>query len=259
MVTGPPLGEHDWHSYDYVDRWISSDVTRDEERRPLLRKLVSFIPFEATAAIRVLDIGAGYGLLTQQVLEMFPRATVVCHDYSEPMFAHARQRLAWAADRVSFVKADLLDPSWSKAVGGPFEAVVSAIAIHNVRHPERIKAVYHEIFPLVKPGGCFLNYDHIFPRDPALGSVYRRARLVAYQQAMKEQTGQEKGVKEMERELRQRSPMERRGRREGSRTSSGEPTTLENQLRWLREAGFDASDCLWKDMQTTILGGFKTG
>ena len=203
--------EHQWNSKEYVDKWIDDAKPRDERRVALLQKLVGFIPKAADEAIRVLDVGGGYGLVSQQVLERFPHATIVLHDYSEPMFEHARHNLSWAGDRMSYVKADLFDPAWNKAFGEQFDAVVSGIAIHNIRLPDRIRGIYREIFPLVKPGGCFLNYDRVPLSTPAFA----------------------------------REP------------HSAEPAILENQLRWLREAGFDASDCLCKDMQVAIFGGFR--
>ncbi len=162
MSSSDPHGHHDWHSREYVDSWISRDVTRDEERRPLLQRVAELIPHDESAAIRALDVGAGYGALSERVLARFPRATLVCQDFSDPMFAHARERLAEHAERVSFAKSDLLDTSWTRDLDGPFDAVVSAIAIHNVRFPERIRAIYSEIAELVAPGGCFLNCDLVF-------------------------------------------------------------------------------------------------
>ncbi len=204
----------------------------------------------------MLDIGAGYGALTQQVLEEYPNATAVCHDFSEPMLAEARRRLSWAASRLSFVKADLFDPNWADQAGGPFDAVVSAIAIHNVRLPERIRAIYHELYPLVAPGGCFLNYELIAPGGPIVRGLYRRARLREYQARLLAETGQEKSLEEVEQEL------QRQGRMRASHTSATvtggpEPATLEHQLRWLREAGFPESECFWKDGQTAIIGAFR--
>jgi tRNA (cmo5U34)-methyltransferase len=167
------------------------------------------------------------------------------------MFEHARQRLSFAADRVSYAKADLFDPGWTRALDGQFDAAVSAIAIHNLRDPKRIRGVYNEIFPLVKPGGCFLNYDRIPAATGVLDAAYRHASLLAEQQRIKAQTGQERSPAEIEQQM-------AHGHRIGPRhLPPGEPATLENQLRWLREAGYDASDCMWKDMQVAIIGGFR--
>jgi ubiquinone/menaquinone biosynthesis C-methylase UbiE len=156
-------GHHDWHSAQYVDDWINNDVTRDAERRPVLRRLAELLPFERDAAVRVLDVGGGYGMLTREVLEELPNSRVVLQDFSEPMVDQARARLGPLVDRVEFVQADLREPAWVGAVGGPFDAVVSSIAIHNVRDPGRIRAIYAEIKPLLSDGGCFANLDLVFP------------------------------------------------------------------------------------------------
>jgi hypothetical protein len=57
------------------------------------------------------------------------------------------------------VAADLTDPAWSQQVGGPFDLIVSAIAIHNLRSLDKIGAVYRGIAQLLKPGAPFLDYD----------------------------------------------------------------------------------------------------
>jgi len=34
-----------------------------------------------------------------------------------------------------------------------------------------------------------------------------------------------------------------------------QPATLEDQLRWLRDAGFDTIDCHWKWLEIALVGG----
>ena len=157
--AGKHAGEHDWHSREYVDNWIQSDVTRDNERRPILRQMLRAAPFSPEAEISVLDIGAGYGLLSEEVLRTFARAHVTLQDYSEPMFEHARKRLAGQANSVSYVLADLCDPSWTARVGGPFDLAVSGLAVHNLRLDSLVKRCYRAIFGVLRPGGIFLDYD----------------------------------------------------------------------------------------------------
>ncbi len=240
MATSDPHGLHDWHSQHYVEEWIASAAERDEARSIILRHVVSLIPYDRDAAIRVLDVGAGYGALSTQVLERFPRAQVVCQDYSAPMFTQARERLAWASERVVFTHGDLSDPTWPQALAGPFDAVVSAIAIHNVRYPERIRAIYSEIFDVVVPGGCFLNYDLIFVSGPSAANAYEHARSLAG------------WIREGNAEA---SPP---AARPAARSAQArESITLEQQLSWLREGGFEEVECFWKEMQSAIIGGFR--
>jgi tRNA (cmo5U34)-methyltransferase len=215
-TTSDPHGHHDWHSPAYVDEWISSDATKDDQRRPLLRQLAAFLPFETDRPLRVLDIGAGYGMLTREVVDRFPAAHVVLHDFSEPMFEHARARLPDALDRLEFVTADLREPTWVSALDGDFDAVVSSIAIHNVRELAIIARIYADIRPLVRAQGCFYNIDFVAPAGPLTARAHS---------------------------LRRRLP-------------EGEIPNLERHLRWLRDAGFDEADCLLRAESQTLVAGF---
>jgi len=153
---------HDWHSEQYVTDWIAHDVARDPERRPRLQQMLEMAPFPRDAAIEVLDVGAGYGAVSEEVLKRFPNARVTLQDYSQPMLAEAQRRLAPHAARLTYVTADLIDPAWPQAVGGPFDLAVSAIALHNLRDPAKIFACYRAIHDLLRPDGRFLDYDLFF-------------------------------------------------------------------------------------------------
>ncbi len=154
--------EHDWHSAEYVNEWISGDVTRDDQRRPILRQMLTLAGFRGDASIKVLDVGGGYGLVSGVVLDAFPNARVTLQDYSTPMLKQAEQRLATFAGRASFVLADLTDENWTAAVGGPFDLAVSAIAIHNLRDPQLIERVYQGVHRVLKQGSVFLDADYVF-------------------------------------------------------------------------------------------------
>ena len=153
------LFPHDWHSTDYVAEWIKRDAARDPERRPLLQRMLSSAPFPREAEIEVLDVGAGFGVVTEEVLQVFPAARITLQDYSAPMLDQARQRLADRSGRLRYVRCDLTDPSWPRQVGGPFDLAVSAIALHNLGDPKKIYACYRAIHGLLKPGGLLLNCD----------------------------------------------------------------------------------------------------
>jgi ubiquinone/menaquinone biosynthesis C-methylase UbiE len=151
-------GHHDWHSRSYVDEWIARDVTRDEERRLRLRQMLAAAPVAWDAEIEVLDVGGGYGVVTEEVLRAFPRAVVTLQDYSRPMLDRAGDRLADYQARVQFALGDLRDPDWTEGIG-PFDLAVSAIAIHNLRDLAQIAACYRAIAEILKPGGAFLDCD----------------------------------------------------------------------------------------------------
>jgi len=153
---------HDWHSSDYVTEWIAQDEARDPVRRPRLRDMLAAAPFPRDAQLSALDVGGGFGAVTEELLQLFPAAEVTLQDYSRPMLAAARERLAAHAGQLRYVVCDLTDPSWPGAVGGPFQLAVSAIVLHNLRDEEKIFACYRAIHGLLRPGGWFLDYDLFF-------------------------------------------------------------------------------------------------
>jgi ubiquinone/menaquinone biosynthesis C-methylase UbiE len=158
-TKAPPVEHHDWHSPSYVEDWIARDETRDAQRRTRLREMLCAAPLPRDAAIAVLDVGGGYGVVSEEVLGQFRQARVTLQDYSRPMLEAARRRLAPYRDRVVFTLADLRDPTWTDAVAGPFDLAVSAIAIHNLRRLDLIAQCYRGIARVVKPGALFLDYD----------------------------------------------------------------------------------------------------
>ena len=130
----------------------------------MLTRMIERIPRQRHDKIQVLDVGAGYGELTRCILEVFPEARIICQDFSEPMHEHARERLGDFIDRIDYVKSDLSQSNWVAPFeqSPSFDAVVSSIAIHNVRFSERIRGIYHEVAQLLAPGGSFLNCDLVF-------------------------------------------------------------------------------------------------
>ena len=190
-----PLGHHDWESSDYVSRWAERQDEREVDRQEPFRVMAETIPYEKKAAIKILDLGAGYGALTQFLLQHFSNATAVCQDGSEEMAKLGRKRMDDLAERLSYVLCDFSKQGWSRKLKGQYEAVVSSIAIHNVRAPSVIRRIYQDVFPLVKPAGCFLNFDRMSP-------------------------------------------------------------PLEDQMEWLREAGFKDVKAFWKGGSRAIFGGF---
>jgi tRNA (cmo5U34)-methyltransferase len=238
-----------WKSAEHVTSWIANRAP-EVERAPLRKRLVSLLPFEPGADIRVLDLGTGTGLLSLEVLNAFPNSHVVCQDFSEAMLDNARDNLAKFAGRVSFCNSDLRTPAWRQAVDGTFDAVVAGFAVHAV--PERIQAIYNEVFGLVRPGGCFMTCDNVTAPGPVTLSLYREARHEVHRENLKAELGTNKSIETLEKERRER---ESAPARQTVRVSY----TLAEQMDWLREAGFDEVDCLWKDMRRAIIGGFRHG
>jgi tRNA (cmo5U34)-methyltransferase len=257
LTTSDPTGIHDWSSESYVRDWIAAQ--RDDRMAEQLRRAVHLIPFDPDRPIRVLDVGGGYGAVTRAVLEVFPSARVTLQDISEPMIAEAKQRLADFGNAVTYSRSDLTDPNWTAALEGQFDAVVSARAIHNVRFPDRIRAIYAEIAAKVAPGGCFVNLDQAAAAGPLVEAATRQAQRMARRRRLFEQTGAWHPLNSPELGSRRdaRDDHDEASAEDRARIEMQEPATLANQLRWLVEAGFAEADCAYRDGGRVLLIAYK--
>jgi tRNA (cmo5U34)-methyltransferase len=197
-----------------------------------------------------LDIGADYGALTKLVLDAYPHATVVVHDYSEPMLMEARIRLAGASDCVSYARGDLQQEAWVEDLGGPFDAVISAIAIHNVRYPRRIRAIYREIFDLLVRGGCFYNVDYVTLPGELVTRARQHALLMEQRYRVRQETGRWPALVDVAPQVASYGVPQ-------VSEAVDEPASLANQLLWLTEAGFRQSECFWHDGYRALMGAFR--
>jgi SAM-dependent methyltransferase len=170
-----PWDHHDWSSKEYVADWAARQDEREAEREKIFRSIAATISEDRHAALEFLDLGAGYGALAQFLLNYFPNAKAVCQDGSDEMAKLGRKRMELFKGRFKYVVCDFSKPGWSRAIKGPFDAVVSSIAIHNVRSQEIIRSIYQETLTLVTTGGCFLNFDRMTPS--------RKEQLVWLQEA----------------------------------------------------------------------------
>ncbi len=116
------------------------------------------------AVSSVLDLGTGTGETLAAVLARHPGAAAVGVDRNDAMLEVARQRLAGASPemRPELRVAELTDP----LPPGPFDLVVSALAIHHLEGPDKAD-LFTRIAGVLVPGGRFVLGDVVIPVDPA--------------------------------------------------------------------------------------------
>jgi tRNA (cmo5U34)-methyltransferase len=227
MQTQPQRLREDWFDDEYVHEWVRRQDGRAPKRLQQFALLRAMVPFEPGASFRYLDIGAGPGHLDELILARHTGAQATLLDGSTAMLDHARERLSAFGDRAAFVQGDLSTPDWAHSLNGPFSLAVSCIAIHNLRDPRRIRTLYREIYDVLDEGGLFVNLDYVRQPNPSLRSLAEWASADA-----------ESGLL-------------------GGGGGSNLPGTVDEQVIWLREAGFTPADCFWKEFRVALFGGFK--
>ena len=71
----------------------------------------------------------------------------------------ARARLGAAGD-TRFVEADFKQHGWSHDMG-PFDAVVTVQAVHELRHKRHAVDLHTAVYQLLRAGGLYLVCDHL--------------------------------------------------------------------------------------------------
>ena len=115
---------------------------------------------EGLEARAILELGIGTGETARRVLQRHPGATLIGIDASEEMLGTAREALAGHAVQLRAGRLeDALPP-------GPFDLVVSALAIHHLDAAGKAD-LFARIASVLRPGGRFVLADVVVPDDPA--------------------------------------------------------------------------------------------
>ena len=235
-----------WGDRGFIERWSTKGNWQAPIREVQTAMVLRMIPHPVNQAIRILDIGAGYGALAAAVLHDRANAIAVCLDASEEMLRLGRDRNSDLKDRISFIQASLETPDWLDSVHESFDAVISSRALHHFTANQRRRDIFKEAFALVRAGGCFINADNVRAPTKSLGEHYRRARDEYLDRFVREASGGKTNLAE----ARAASPTTYHGPHNNG--------YLDEELAWLREAGFEDVDCFWKFATTVVYGGFRS-
>lgn len=227
----------------WFDRWATQ---YDGERRLLISPFDAFYGAAAEAAallpggerrtgapgapIRVLDLGAGTGLLSAVLAEALPGCELTLLDEAPGMLAQARERLAPLGDALQVIEGDLL----GAMPDGPFDVIASGLAIHHLDPADQART-YLDARQRLAPGGVFINAEQLAGPSAALETHYVERELVHARAAG--------FTAEAEEQARVRWSVDRH-------------VPLETQLQWMNEAGFDAVDCVMKSWRFAVLCGW---
>jgi tRNA (cmo5U34)-methyltransferase len=193
------------------------------------RTAIDLIPFGREDEIDVLDLGAGTGMLSAFVAYNFPRARITMIDISDEMLAQARKRFELGGDRFHFVVSDYADA----ALDGSYDAVVSALSIHHLGDTQKA-ALLGRINGVLKAGGAFINADQFRGASDELEKSHHQRWLARVRELGV-------GEKDLAQAL-ERMKLDR-------------TATLDDQLRWMREAGFHDIDCAYRNLIFAVYSG----
>lgn len=177
----------------------------------------------------VLDLGAGTGLLTMYVKNIFPDATYVLVDLAEQMLEIAKKRFAGCEN----VRYEINDYSESFPEGN-FDLIISALSIHHLNE-FRKHSLYRNIYKKLNKNGCFINLDQFNAESGVLNEFYVKSWY--------EWISSRIGEKERESWL--------------ARRELDKENTVSQTIEMLRESGFGNVECIYQYMKFAVIVAFE--
>lgn len=177
---------------------------------------------------RVLDLGAGTGLFSSLLLDRFKEARLHLIDASETMLEQARQRFS-GNPQVSFEVADME----SVDLGGPWDAIISALAIHHLADDSK-KNLFRRIRAALRSDGLFVNAEQV--TGPTKRSDERNVRM-------------------WNRQIRALGAPEEEIAKAAERMAFDRCASVHDQMDWMEKAGFADVDCIFKSWRFAVLAG----
>lgn len=195
-----------------------------------LYEITQYLASSKKETPKILDLGAGTGLLTKYLKNKYRKAQFTLIDISEEMLKIARNRFR-GQENFKYVVADYREYDFSDS----FDIIVSSLSIHHLEDRDK-KKLYKKVYDTLNKDGVFLNADQVIGSTADIDKSYQRNWMEKIEQ--NKFTGPQKDM-----------VMER--------MKFDKPATLEDNLKWLQNSGFKDVDVYYKYFNFCIFYGKK--
>jgi tRNA (cmo5U34)-methyltransferase len=188
----------------------------------------------------VLELGCGDGALSHALMVRHSDITVTLLDGSRAMLDGAQKRFG-GDRRVRYIQATFQDVIAGRSGLGTRHFIVSSLAIHHLTPAEKAQLFARAAHALL-PGGAFANADVVLSPAARVEEWY----LELWRDWIREHdaiAADGKSFTHIPTQYKQ--------------NADNLPDTLQEQLRELQWAGFDAVDVFFKSGLFAVYGGFK--
>jgi SAM-dependent methyltransferase len=172
--VGSTLGTAGWKRW--LDRWDAQQESFNPHRERRFDVMFDIVAAMLPKRFTALDLGAGPGSLSLRLLRRFPSARSIAVDYDPVTRRIGQGAVGTLGGRLTWVDAKLGAPGWTDLLPQRrVDAALSTTALHWL--PEQdLRRLYRDLGRLVRPGGLFLNGDHLpwGPERPGLSELSRR-------------------------------------------------------------------------------------
>ncbi|PRX41256.1 ubiquinone/menaquinone biosynthesis C-methylase UbiE [Planifilum fimeticola] len=204
---------------------------------------------------RALDLACGCGSVTERLLKGIPELQVVGVDIDPVLLKIARGAFG-GDERVRWMERDLRDPDWAADLEPEsFDAVVTATALHWLEESVLLR-VYRDVAALLRPGGIFVNADHM-PLENRVFSDAGRRLYDEWFEASADRDDWEGWWEAISKEEVMEEALAERERRFGRRKTHEFMPPASWHIQHISNAGFSSAEILWRSFDEAVLAAWK--
>jgi ubiquinone/menaquinone biosynthesis C-methylase UbiE len=130
------------------------------------KRSISLLKYYNNNFENIVDLGAGTGLLTQEIYEIYNNAHYTLIDVSKDMLEIAEERFR-GLNNFAFIKADYIENIPVEKC----DLICSALSIHHLENNDKEK-LYKNIYKILEKGGCFINLDQFIGSSAMVNDLY---------------------------------------------------------------------------------------
>lgn len=218
----------------HFQKWAKEyDISEREKMIPGFYDFYGAVVDMVSQKRNIMELGTGTGMLTELILASYPDVRINGIDLTNEMLIQAEKKLRKYKDRLSLKSGDFNTIHF----GNNYDAVVSSLSIHHLTSNDK-KKLYKKIFNSLKKGGVFINADMVKSESGFIQKLY----LTKWKNFMRRGNVSKESIK----------------RRLQGVKKVDIYDTAQDQLTWLKKAGFKSVDVFWKYWNFAVFGGFKT-
>jgi ubiquinone/menaquinone biosynthesis C-methylase UbiE len=180
--------------------------------------------------MNVVDLGAGTGLLTKAIYEMYPSANYTLIDVSGDMLKIAKDRFIGMSN-FNFLECNYVE----EIPVNNCDLICSALSIHHLNENDK-ENLYKNIYSKLSDGGCFINLDQFIAKSKKIDNLYND-----WWSAYINSSGMTQREKEAGRE----------------RRKLDKENTIDETINLLRKGGFENVECIYNFMKFGVVMAVK--
>ena len=178
---------------------------------------------------KILDLGAGTGILTELLYTHHPQSDFTLIDLSNEMLNVAKEK--FKDYNFKYIIANYLIYEFKEE----YDVIVSSLSIHHLPDEEK-KILYKRIYDTLLPGGVFINADQVRGATDYTEELYKQ---------QDEDYLQNQSIPKKEKDiLRERRKLDK-------------PSKLSDTIEWYNEIGFKNVDVYYKYYRYFVITGEK--